>query len=199
MYLRSRYWKNKPLCPPPPQSSLCKVNLLSQGKLSKWKHLKTEWFCKYKDSAIRWQWTRFWNKQNFTNVCNRVHFINRDIQLSHNQSNIYFLWLVVLFLHAKLGPLILASGCSGSLVNLFLNFLFCYFKSKFVCTMFYHFLFVCIKKSFDFSDIRTEPAIYLKFKVEETVRHDGNSIANPCVCWKMKNLIFKSIFKSFFS
>lgn len=119
VYLRSRYWKNKPLCPPPPQSSLCKVNLLSQGKLSKWKHLKTEWFCKYKDSAIRWQWTRFWNKQNFTNVCNRVHFINRDIQLSHNQSNIYFLWLVILFLHAKLGPLILASGCSGSLVNLF--------------------------------------------------------------------------------
>ena len=58
--------------------------------------------------------------------------------------------------------------------------------------MFYHFLFVCIKKSFDFSDIRTEPAIYLKFKVEETVRHDGNSIANPCVCWKMKNLISRA-------
>lgn len=34
--------KNKPLFPPPHQSSLCKVNLLSQGKFSKWKHLKTE-------------------------------------------------------------------------------------------------------------------------------------------------------------
>lgn len=34
--------KNKPLCPPPHQSSLCEVNLLSQGKFSKWKHLKTE-------------------------------------------------------------------------------------------------------------------------------------------------------------
>ena len=79
---RPGYWNNNSLLPSLPQSSLCKENPLSQDKSSKWNHLKTKWFNVYKDFAIRWQKDRFWNKQDFTEVYNRVYFINREIQLS---------------------------------------------------------------------------------------------------------------------
>ena len=80
--LGSGYWNNNSLPPSLPESSLCRENPLSRDKLSKSNRLKTNWFNNYKDFAIRWQCTRFWNKQNFTDVYNRVYFINREIQLS---------------------------------------------------------------------------------------------------------------------
>ena len=80
--LWSGYWNKNALPTSLPQSSLFKENPLSQDKSSTQNHLKTKWFNKCKDFAIRWQKTRFWNKQNFTDVCNRVYFISREIQLS---------------------------------------------------------------------------------------------------------------------
>ena len=63
-------------------SSLFKENPLSQDKSSKQNHLEKKWFNKCKDFAIPWQKTKFWNKRNFTDVCNPVYFISREIQLS---------------------------------------------------------------------------------------------------------------------
>ena len=69
-------------------SWLSKENPLSQDQSSNWKHLNTDRLYNYKDSAIRWQWPRFWNKQNFTGIYNWAHFINRKINLSLNRVNV---------------------------------------------------------------------------------------------------------------